>query len=244
LFTSFLLTCFVTFVHGQNFKAVQQKAPRVMAAYSEKWQGIQADLSKKGFVEHEFEMMIRVFKHEKKVELWLKQKKGKQFSLFKTYDICYYSGELGPKRKQGDGQVPEGFYNIAVFNPYSSYYLSLGLNYPNSSDRIIGKSNLGGDIMIHGNCLSIGCIPITDTYIKELYVLAVEAKNSGQNNIPVYIFPARMDANGMNYLLSQYAANKELVSFWKNIKKGYDYFELNKQLPSITTDKDGYYNFR
>jgi murein L,D-transpeptidase YafK len=241
LFPLLLLLSFIIDLKAQDFKATQQKAPRVKAAYSEKWSGLKADLVQKGYNPDSFEMLIRVFKKEKKVELWLKSKNSKQFSLFKDYDICYYSGGLGPKRKQGDGQVPEGFYNVAVFNPYSSYHLSLGLSYPNASDRIIGKSNLGGDIMIHGNCVSIGCIPLTDVFIKEVYVLSVEAKNNGQANIPVYIFPSRMDENGMKYLGKQYAGNEELLAFWKNIKVGYDVFEKNKQPLKINIDKAGNY---
>jgi murein L,D-transpeptidase YafK len=172
----------------------------------------------------------------------LKHKNEKEFRLFKTYDICYYSGELGPKRKQGDGQVPEGFYKIEAFNPYSNYHLSLRVSYPNASDKIIGKVNLGGDIMIHGNCVSIGCVPITDTYIKELYILAVEAKNGGQDNIPIHIFPGKLDKKGMEFLNGKYPENS-LQNFWKNLKNGYDYFEENKKLPKIEVDKSGKYVF-
>ena len=226
-----------------SFKSTQQKAARVKTAYSEKWEGLKTELKQKGFEGGSFEMLIRVAKYDKQVDIWLKPKTEKTFRLFKTYDICYYSGGLGPKRKQGDGQVPEGFYSIAVFNPYSSYYLSLGLNYPNASDKIIGKGNLGGDIMIHGNCVSIGCIPITDNYIKEVYLLAVEARNSGQLTIPVYIFPAKMMERQMYYLADKYAGNTSLLAFWKNLKTGWDYFETNKRLPKVSVDKAGKYLF-
>ncbi|OFY87073.1 MAG: hypothetical protein A3F72_17850 [Bacteroidetes bacterium RIFCSPLOWO2_12_FULL_35_15] len=236
-----LLLIFSYISSAQTFKATQQKASRVKTAYTEKWDDLKAELIKRNFDATNFEICIRAFKHDKLVEIWLRSKNEKQFKLFKTYDICYYSGSLGPKRKQGDGQVPEGFYNVAVFNPYSNYYLSLGVSYPNSSDKIIGKTNLGGDIMIHGNCVSIGCIPITDTYIKELYVLAVEARNGGQQTIPISIFPAKMDEKGMNFLNSEYGDNAALLSFWKSLKTGYDYFEINKQLPKITVDKAGKY---
>lgn len=233
----------LAFIPDPGFKATQQKAPRVKAAYTEKWTGLQAELKEKGFDASHFELFIRALKHEKAMEIWLRSKGAAEYKLFKTYDICYYSGELGPKRKQGDGQVPEGFYSIAVFNPYSSYHLSLGISYPNSSDRIIGKSNLGGDIMIHGNCVSIGCMPITDNFIKEVYILAVEAKNGGQNTIPVHVFPARMNENGMAYLNKEYASNKALLDFWKNLKRGYDAFEKNKVIPKVGVDKEGKYTF-
>jgi len=235
---SFLFALLISFTAtAQSFKATQQKATRVKAAYTEKWEGLKAELKKKGIKEN-FELFIRVFKEEKVVEVWLKSQGEKEFKLFKTYTICASSGELGPKRQQGDGQVPEGFYNVAVFNPYSSYHLSLGINYPNASDKLIGKGNLGGDIMIHGSCVTIGCMPLTDTYIKEVYVLAVEARNNGQQTIPVHIFPKRMNASGMSFLAEK---NAKHLEFWKNIKAGYDYFENKKQLPKITTDKFGKY---
>lgn len=226
-------------VSAQSFKATQQKASRVKSAYTEKWEDLKLDLKKKGIKEN-FELFMRVFKEDKVVEVWLKSVGEKEFKLFKTYAICASSGELGPKRQQGDGQVPEGFYSVAVFNPYSSYHLSLGINYPNASDRIIGKGNLGGDIMIHGSCVTIGCMPLTDTYIKEVYVLCVEARNNGQQTIPVHIFPTKMDEKGMGFLSE---TNSKQLDFWKNIKIGYDYFEQKKQLPKISVDKAGKYVF-
>src|ERR1043166_445139 len=142
-----LICCSLSLLSGaQSFRAAQQKASRVKTAYAEKWEGLRAELKKQGISEN-FSMFIRVFKEDKQLEVWLKGNDAKEYKLFKTYSICASSGELGPKRMQGDGQVPEGFYNVAAFNPYSSYYLSLGVSYPNASDKIIGKSNLGGDIM-------------------------------------------------------------------------------------------------
>jgi murein L,D-transpeptidase YafK len=232
-----LFFCISLQLASQSFKLSQQKAIRVKSAYSEKWEGLKSDIKKKGISE-KFQLFIRVFKEDKLVEVWLKSNSEKEYKLFKTYDICSSSGELGPKRKQGDGQVPEGFYTIAVFNPYSSYHLSLGVSYPNASDRIKGKGNLGGDIMIHGSCVTIGCLPLTDTYIKEVYILAVEAKNNGQQNIPVHIFPTKMNDKGMLFLSE---VNTDLLDFWKNLKPGYDYFENNKLVPKISTDKSGNY---
>jgi murein L,D-transpeptidase YafK len=241
-FLILVLCCFINaFGHSQNFKAEQQKAVRVKAAYTEKWTGLKSEMEKKGIDANGFELFIRVLKNDKLVEVWLRPKKSNKFMLFKTYAICYYSGTLGPKRKQGDGQVPEGFYNVAVFNPYSSYHLSLGVSYPNASDKILGNGNLGGDIMIHGNCLSIGCIPITDDCIKEVYIMAVEARNNGQATIPIAIFPGKMDEKGMAFLSKQYADNLSLLAFWKNLKIGYDYFENKKQLPKVSVDKQGKY---
>ncbi len=109
------------------------------------------------------DILLRAYKQESELELWAKNKKDKQYTLLKTYKICASSGTLGPKRKQGDIQVPEGFYVIDRFNPVSNFYLSLGVSYPNASDKILGvKGALGGDIFIHGNCVTIGCLPISD----------------------------------------------------------------------------------
>ncbi|CAN5311755.1 hypothetical protein BH10BAC1_BH10BAC1_17700 [soil metagenome] len=238
--TSFFLFLLVGMnLSAQSFKATQQKAARVKSAYTEKWEGLRAELKEKGINEN-FELFLRVFKEDKVVEVWLKSKDESAFKLFKSYKICASSGELGPKRKQGDGQVPEGFYTIAVFNPYSSYHLSLGVSYPNASDKIIGKGNLGGDIMIHGNCVTIGCMPLTDAYIKEVYILAVEARNNGQQNIQVHIFPTKMDEKGMIFLAE---SNPNQLDFWKNLKVGYDLFEKKKQLPKVSVDKMGKYLF-
>ncbi len=228
---------------AQSFKASQQKCARVKTAYSEKWESLKADMAKQGIDKDNFEMFIRVFKNDKVAEVWLRSKDKKEYQLFKTYAVCASSGELGPKRMQGDGQVPEGFYTVSAFNPYSSYYLSLGVSYPNASDKIIGKGNLGGDIMIHGNCVTIGCMPLTDNYIKEVYILAVEARNSGQQNIPVNIFPTRLDEKGMKLLTAAYSANASLLEFWKNLKTGYDFFETHKYLPKVSVDKNGKYLF-
>jgi len=230
--------------YSQSFKEQQMKYSRVKSAYSEKWQVLQEEMKNKGFSSTNFNLFIRVFKQEKQFELWIKSQGEATFRLFKTYPICSSSGVLGPKRMQGDGQVPEGFYYIAVFNPFSSYHLSLGVNYPNTSDKILGKGNLGGDIMIHGSCVTIGCIPLTDEIIKEVYVLSVEAKNGGQDKVPVYIFPLKMDDNSLISLRKKNSDNVSLVNFWNNISDGYAYFEKNKKLPTITVNKQGLYEFK
>lgn len=226
---------------AQSFRTEQKKAARVKAAYTEKWEDLKKELVKKGLNAESFEIFIRAFKQEEKLEVWARTRGSQAYTLFKTYDICESSGMVGPKRKQGDGQVPEGFYTISVYNPYSSYHLSLGVSYPNASDRILGKGNLGGDIMIHGSCVTIGCIPLTDTYIKEVYVLAVEAKNAGQAAVPVHIFPCKMTEKGMQLLKDEYEGKATLIDFWTNIKSGYDSFEKTKELPKVTVGTDGKY---
>jgi murein L,D-transpeptidase YafK len=231
------------FVVAQSFKAEQQKSRRVKAAYSAKYEELKSALALKELRIDNLEIYIRIFKTEEKTEVWARNKGKGEYKLFKTYDICASSGIPGPKRKQGDGQVPEGFYNIKVFNPYSSYHLSMGINYPNESDRIIGKENLGGDIMIHGDCVTIGCIPLTDNYIKEVYLLAVEARNAGQKNIQVHIFPCRYGTSAWQSLKEKNSKNVKLISFWENLQSGYDMFEKGKMLPIVTVDKNGKYLF-
>ena len=240
---AFLLLFLTLQTFSQNFKAAQIKNPRVKETYDDTWQTIKTELTMEGINKDNFELFVRVFKQEQIIEIWLKSQHKTQYQLFKSYTICAPSGTLGPKRHQGDLQVPEGFYEVSSFNPQSDYYLSLGINYPNKSDKIIGKTDLGNDIMIHGNCVTIGCIPITDLHIKVLYLLAVEARNSGQQTIPVHIFPSKLDDNGMKTLKAD-IENAPLLPFWKNLKTGYDYFENKKQLPKVTVDKEGKYEFK
>lgn len=227
-----------------SFRTQQKKHSKVKTAYSEKYAGIGSRLRELGVDSNSVQLYIRAFKKDAKLEAWVKSAKQTTWQLYKTYDICAPSGDLGPKRCQGDGQVPEGFYNVNVFNPYSSYYLSLGVSYPNSADRKFAcKRDPGGAIMIHGSCVTIGCIPLTDDKIKEVYVLAVEARNAGQKDIPIHIFPARMNNESLAVLLTDetYSAHH---AFWKNLKEGYDFFETDKKLPAVTVSTAGAYQFR
>jgi murein L,D-transpeptidase YafK len=227
-----------------SFKLQQQKFPRVKTSYEEKEGLVKGLFASKGIDIHSTDIFIRAFKKEAQLEVWAKPEKKDKFILIKTYDICASSGTFGPKRKQGDGQVPEGFYEIDRFNPSSNYYLSLGVSYPNASDKILGeKGNLGGDIFIHGNCVTIGCMPLTDDKIKEVYLMAVEARSAGAKKIHVHIFPCRMNAFGMQWLESQYAGHSNLISFWKNLQKGYQYFEEKNEVPSVIVEKSGLYAF-
>lgn len=228
-----------------NFKSQQKKFPRVKEAYEEKEILVKALFSSKGIELSSANIFMRLFKKEAALEIWGKLYKDKTFQLIKTYDVCSSSGELGPKRKQGDEQVPEGFYHIDAFNPYSNFHLSLLVSYPNASDKILGeKGNLGGNICIHGNCVTIGCVPLTDDKIKEVYLMAVEAKSAGQSSIPVHIFPCRMDDEGMQYLEKKFKDEIKLLAFWKNIQLGYNYFEEHKSLPSVSVLNNGDYSIK
>jgi murein L,D-transpeptidase YafK len=187
---------------------------------------------------------IRALKLSEVMQVWVTDKNSDEYSLLVEYPFCTNSGKLGPKRQQGDYQIPEGFYHVDRFNPHSAFYLSLGINYPNSSDRKLSEhSNLGGDIFLHGNCVSIGCISITDDKIMELYVLSVEAKNSGQSKIPVHIFPWEMTEKNVQWLKVLFPGEDKMHALWDNLKEGYDYFETHKKLPKVSVGSDGYYRF-
>ncbi len=187
----------------------------------------------------DFELFLRAFKLERELEVWVKPKKSKIYQKIITYDFCKFSGELGPKRMEGDLQIPEGLYHIDRFNPQSSFHLSLGINYPNSSDKTLGdKEYPGSDIFIHGGCATIGCIPITNPLIEELYTLASVAKEIEQAKISVHIFPTRMTANKVKAISSKHPQHQ---SFWANLQAFYDFFETKKQLPPFSIDDAGRY---
>ena len=224
-----------------TFKAQQMKNKRVKDAYATKWPALEAELKAKKINVSSVEVFIRIFKKEKELELWVKNKTDVQFTFLKKIAICASSGELGPKRKEGDYQVPEGIYDIPSFNPNSSYFLALKVGYPNKSDKILvyGKRT-GGDIMIHGNCVTIGCIPLQDEPVKDVYMLCVEAKNN--NNSPrVEIFPCRFTADNTKYLEENFNESKN--NFWKNIKPAYTYFEANKSPAKYSINAKGLYVF-
>jgi murein L,D-transpeptidase YafK len=208
-----------------DFVQHQKTYARVRLAYKEKESGIIAKLKSQGLDSKSVQLIFCAFKKEKQLKVFAKDKSGNQYSKLISYPICQSSGELGPKRRQGDAQVPEGFYYIHHFNPNSNFYLSLGISYPNKSDKIRKTANdPGGAIYIHGDCVTIGCLPITDDKIKELYVLALMAYQSGQQKIPVYIFPCELTEENVKQLSKEFPNRKDLISFWKNIKNGYHLF--------------------
>jgi murein L,D-transpeptidase YafK len=167
-------------------------------------------------------MMVRIFKQTSELEVW-KQTSGGSYKLLKTYEICAYSGGLGPKIKEGDRQSPEGFYNITpgLLNPNSNYYLAFNTGFPNKFDRAYGRT--GSDLMVHGDCSSRGCYAMTDEGISEIYALARETFKGGNASFQLQIFPFRMTAEN----LAKNAKDPN-ISFWKNIKTGYDRFEISR----------------
>ncbi|MCE9611056.1 MAG: hypothetical protein K8R23_12750 [Chthoniobacter sp.] len=184
------------------------------------------------------EIFLRWLKREAVLELWAREGHG-AFVLVTSFDILASSGGPGPKRRQGDGQVPEGFYEINRFNPESLFHLSLGLNYPNAADRILATApDPGGDIFIHGKAVSIGCAPLGDPGIEQLYLAALDTRARGQTRIRVHVFPARMKGAEWDACVAGHPA---LAPFWAQLQPGFDAFERDHLIPNSTIAADGRY---
>jgi murein L,D-transpeptidase YafK len=178
-------------------------------------------------------IFIRIFKETSELEVWIKG--GNAFELFKTYEICNFSGKLGPKLKEGDYQSPEGFYFVTSkqLNPNSSYHLSFNLGFPNTYDR--ANARTGSYLMVHGNCVSIGCYAMRDAGIEEIYLLAEAALKNGQAFFRVHAFPFRMTPESM-----ERHKGSEWLDFWQNLKTGYDFFEEHRVPPNVTVVENKY----
>jgi murein L,D-transpeptidase YafK len=198
------------------------------------WPKLQSELTDKG-LNINSAVYLRIFKDESLLEFWIKS--GLRYQLFKSYEICYFSGGLGTKTRSGDGKSPEGFYTIepGQLNPASNYYLAINIGYPNKLEKLKGYT--GDAIMIHGHCASIGCYAMTNPGIEEIYTLVYKAFESGQQKIRLDIFPFRMD----DQHLKNYATNS-FLPFWKSMKPGYDLFE-KKHIPAATVIKAREYFF-
>jgi len=228
----------------QSFRAEQLTYSRVRTAAKEKDETLRQRFAERKIPYPPRAILFRAFKKEAQLELWAAGHANEAFTLIQTYGICATSGVLGPKRKFGDEQVPEGFYELDWFNPQSNFFLSLHISYPNAADRVLGShTNAGGDIFLHGNCVTIGCIPITDEGIKEVYWLAVEVRDLGQRRLPIEIFPARLDDAGFRALAREHTQQPGLVAFWSNLREGYDLFEQNHRELRVRVTPEGKYLF-
>ena len=167
-------------------------------------------------------MLIRAYKQESEFEVWKMRPDGTYVHV-RTFPICRWSGQLGPKTHEGDRQSPEGFYSItpAMMNPHSAYYLSFNIGYPNAYDRAHGAT--GGLVMVHGVCSSAGCFSMTDAQIAEIYALARESFAGGQRAIQMQSYPFHMNAQN----LAKYRLDPNMP-FWRELKKGHDHFEAMK----------------
>lgn len=244
LLFSFLLSLCIIPVYAQtSFSEVQQEFPRVAHALRAKEDSLIKQFDRAGLQWPPNQIFVRSFKYDSQLEIWVRENSRQDWKLFKTFRVCAMAGQLGPKRMEGDYQVPEGFYLINEFNPRSSFHLSLGLNYPNASDRILSDSlRPGGEIYIHGKCVTTGCIPIQDNQIEEVYVLAMHAKNAGQDYIPVHVYPVRYNmGRSVAFLEKASKDDPSLKPFNLRLKEAFDYFEKNKQLPTILINKRGEY---
>lgn len=170
---------------------------------------------------------IRIFKQESELEVW--QMRESAFALVATYPICTWSGDLGPKLAEGDGQSPEGFYAVGLkqLNPNSAYYRAFNLGFPNAYDRTYGRS--GSFLMVHGDCLSIGCYAMTDSGIDDIYQIVEAALKAGQSEVPVHAFPFRMTDGRLAEM-----AGHRWASYWAGLKEGYDFFEKTKTPPEVS----------
>lgn len=196
-------------------------------------EGLRADLVAAGFVLGD-EAHIRIFKREKRLELWLRRGGGR-YALFRSYDICKFSGVLGPKLREGDLQSPEGFYRVGKgqLNPNSRHHLSFNLGFPNEFDRQLGRT--GSALMVHGGCSSIGCYAITDKGVDQVYAMVEAALGNGQDAIDVHVFP---------FVLTETALAAEGANawqpFWRNLKQGSDLFELAGVPPKVAACRGEY----
>ena len=234
-----------SFGSPSSFIDYQKSLSRAAKAFANK-----ESLLKKQFEEKNLSwplkyMYIRSFKYDSELQVWVRNSLNDTFTLFKTYKVCALAGTMGPKRMEGDYQVPEGFYYINEFNANSMYHLSLGLNYPNPADKVLSDSmRPGGEIYIHGSCVTVGCIPVTDPQIEELYVHSSYARAAGQDFIPVHIFPVKFREPGSAaYLEKLFETDHGLKSFATNLRKVYDFFEQHKRLPVVAVLPKGDYVF-
>lgn len=177
---------------------------------------------------------IRIFKAEKRLEVWLQGGDGR-FALFRGYDICKYSGGLGPKLREGDWQAPEGFYRVGKLqlNPNSRHHLAFNLGFPNAYDRQLGRT--GSALMVHGGCSSVGCYAITDEKVDEVYAVVEAALDAGQEAIDVHAFPFRMTEEALAR-----QADNPWMPYWRNLKQGFDLFEATATPPTVAAHKGEY----
>jgi murein L,D-transpeptidase YafK len=180
------------------------------------------------------EAFVRIFKREHLLEVWMRGE-GERFQLFRSYPICRYSGELGPKVAEGDRQAPEGFYRVSSkqLNPNSRHHLAFNIGFPNALDRELGRT--GSFLMVHGGCSSVGCYAMTDAQVDEIYALVEAALDNGQDEVDVAIFPFRMTETAL-----QATALSEWSPFWHNLKQGFDLFEQRRAPPQVAACKGSY----
>ncbi len=230
-----LILCLTCTIGNASLSAAIKipSSQRSITAITKVETSIKQQLVKKG-LNYGAPLFIRIFKESSELEIWLKAKTG-TFSLFKTYPICTFSGKLGPKLKQGDWQSPEGFYFVSPnqLNPWSRFHLSFNLGYPNRYDR--SHNRTGSALMVHGNCVSIGCYAMTDKYIEEIYALINASFEKGQSFFRVHAFPFRLEAARLDR-----EKDNKWYSFWKNLQQGYEHFQQHRLPPNVEVNNKLY----
>jgi hypothetical protein len=213
---------------------------RIPAARERSEQPIRELFAEAGAKYPAHELYLRAFKRERELEMWARASDG-PWTLVITYAIAGASGGPGPKRREGDRQVPEGFYEINRFNPKSNFHLSMGLNYPNEADRILGDPEKPGyDIFLHGRDSSIGCMAMGDDRIEEIYLAAAD---SAERPIRVHIFPARMDSpDWEKWRDEQVTARPDVAALWHDLHSGWQIFERHGVVPEVGVRPDGRYD--
>ncbi len=227
----------------RDFMSFQKSFKRVEEAFVKIEDTLRAQFEAKGLIWPARYMYIRSFKFDSRLEVWVKNEASAPYKKFKNYKVCALAGSLGPKRYEGDYQVPEGFYYINEFKPNSQYHLALGVNYPNASDKVLSdKKRPGGEIFVHGSCVTVGCIPLTDPVIEEVYVLAASTRAAGQDFIPIHVFPVLFKSDKSKEFLEKYLETRpDYKPLAHTLEKVYYYFEEKKQLPAIFINGSGEY---
>jgi murein L,D-transpeptidase YafK len=233
-----LAFCFAFFMSHEQKQSVaslaSQYAPQLRSVLGQKSSvPVETSLRLAGFQLGQ-PVLLRIFKQESELEIWLKREET--FELFKTYPICRWSGQLGPKLMEGDGQSPEGFYEITLkqLNPNSQYHLAMNIGFPNAFD--VSQSRTGSALMIHGSCVSIGCYAMTDAGIEDIYTLVEKALAANQKSISVHIFPFRMTKENLTA-----QASSPWISYWKNLAEGDILFQNTKRQASVSACRGRYY---
>lgn len=227
----------------RTFKQQQLSFENVQAIYDTNLEQVRKSLIIKGIYSFNIDLYLRAFKEEGILELWAKPKREKKYTLITTYPFFQGISTLGPKQREGDRQVLEGVYVIDYFNPNSLFNISLCIDYPNAADviRNVEETKLGSAICIHGGEASVGCLVITDLRIPNVYILATEAKDKGQEKIPIHIFPAQLTSEKLQELEKRYEGNIDFIAFWRSIQLLYTYFEEERALPVVKTTSKGIY---
>ena len=235
-----ILCTIATVFYTMKLTAKSNDEDRVAEARKRCGASLRARFEKAGVKYPAAEVFFRAMKRDAIVEMWANSATGEPLRLITTFAVTASSGGPGPKRIQGDGQVPEGFYEVDRFNPQSLFHLSLGINYPNASDRILSDhARPGGDIFIHGKRVSIGCLPLGDAAIEEAYLAALDSR---VRPVRVHIFPARMDAPDWPAWRDEQTKRKPaLAPFWAQLESSWALFEKDHRPPQFIVNKDGSY---